>query len=376
MSKVVQIVTSYSLDGEPVIKNRLIPYIKVLTDNGYFVSVVSPDNEEFKLDGISFRHILSPDKTTKPREFIKRFIFEAKQSYRLISLAKTDKEDVRLITIPSMFLLFFAFLFPKNKFHIDLRDITWEYLPEQGLINKLGKLLFRKLAQLNLARASSINVTNDSEFRYLKENLELTVFISKVPNGVGLEQFESLSKLNIEQHDRPVFAYIGNVGIAQELDILIKIAKRVPEVDFYIVGAGTDFYRVEEALKQEELVNLTMTGRLSWEEVLEIYERVNILYAQLSPDFSSAVPSKLYEYLSTGKYIIYGGGAQAESTLSDFEHNKVIPPCNEMALYNALNETLENEIYLKLCESNKQLIAKNFIREHAIENFVKVIGTK
>lgn len=372
-STIVQLVTSYPLHNEPVIKNRLVPFIKVLHARGYKVQVISPDTSQFVVDGLEFEHVTSPDYKSKPRGFIKRMLYEVMQSYRLLKLAKTKKHDIMVITIPSMFLLFGTCLLPKNKFHIDLRDLTWEYLPDKGVVNKYGKFIFRCFAKLSLKRAKSINVTNDSELSYLRKSFGLKNSILKVPNGVSKAQFNKLSALLNNQNDKPVMAYIGNIGIAQELDILVRLAKRLPEMEIYIVGAGTDFDRVNSIAEQHGLENVHITGRLPWIQVLEIYEKVNILYAQLSSEFTSAVPSKLYEYLSTGKFIIYGGGHQAETTLSEFEHCMVIPSCDDDVLYKTVIGVIEHECYVSKSESNKKLIKSHFIRENAVENFVNLI---
>ena len=46
------IVTSYPINSEPVIKNRLQSYIDVLTQNGFFVTLISGDcdNPVFSFD--------------------------------------------------------------------------------------------------------------------------------------------------------------------------------------------------------------------------------------------------------------------------------------------------------------------------------------
>ena len=52
-------------------------------------------------------------------------------------------------------------------------------------------------------------------------------------------------------------------------------------------------------------------------DLFEIYTDSDILYAQLKKEFEGAVPSKLYEYLSTGKFIIYGGLGEALNLLEN-----------------------------------------------------------
>jgi len=366
VKKKIQFITSYPLHNEPVIKNRLVPFIKVAHQYNYEVQVISPDDKPFEIKGECFKHITSADSANKPRGFASRMWFEIKQARRLINCAKQHKADVRVITVPSMFLLFNVYLFRKTPFIIDLRDLTWEYVPETDFVSKLAKKIFRFLACKNIKNASFVNVTNDTETEYLKNRFKVNKPILLVPNGVTQQQFTQLSKIQTKKTGTLSMAYIGNVGLAQNLRNLIDAAQHIPEVDFYIVGSGTDFKSVKEYAELKNISNLVITGRLPWNEVIKIYEKADVLYAQLSPDFSTAMPSKLYEYLCTGKYIIYGGQEQAKSMLNNFDNNKIIQPCNSKDLELAIIELIKSKKYEHRSSDNKNKIEQKFIREMSV----------
>jgi|APSaa5957512535_1039671.scaffolds.fasta_scaffold55689_2 glycosyltransferase involved in cell wall biosynthesis len=362
----IQFITSYPLHNEPVIRNRLAPFIKVANQYNYEVQVISSDDQPFEIEGDYFQHVTSADYVKKPRGFASRMWFEIKQARRLINCAKQYDADVRVITVPSMFLLFNVYLFRKRSFIIDLRDLTWEYIPETGFVSKLAKKIFRFLACKNIKKASFVNVTNDTEAEYLKNRFKVDKPILLVPNGVSQQQFTQLSQISEKQSGALSIAYIGNVGLAQNLRNLIDAAQHIPEVDFYIVGSGTDFKSVKDYAEQRNLSNLLITGRLPWSEVMKIYEKADVLYAQLSPDFSTAMPSKLYEYLSTGKYIIYGGQEQAAKILSNFDNNLVIEPCNSIMLEEAIKKVINDGLFTVSSNMNKKKIGKGFVREMSV----------
>nr|WP_297347950.1 glycosyltransferase [uncultured Glaciecola sp.] len=372
----IQFITSYPLHHEPVIKNRVVPFIRVAVKNGYQVVLISPDNKTFKVEGVDFKHILSPDEVTKPTSFVKRMFFEIKQARRLIKKAVTEGANVRVLTVPSMFLLFNASLFGKHEFTTDLRDLTWEYVPELNVFTKMAKKIFRFFAKYNIKRSRFINVTNETEKEYLLNKFGVKQDVLLVPNGVSDEQYNRLSKVSIKPDPAPSVAYIGNVGLAQNLTNLVRVAKKTPKIQYTIVGEGTDFKSIKELVYRENLPNLKLTGRLQWDEVIDIYENVNVLYAQLSPDFSSAMPSKLYEYLSTGKYIIYGGQEQAQTILSGFDNNTVIEPCNEEQLKDAIVNATETSLHLNMSTMNKNLIKEKYIRENAIQKMFNYLKDK
>jgi glycosyltransferase involved in cell wall biosynthesis len=374
--KIIQFITTYPLNNEPVIKNRLVPFIKIAIKQGYKVQLISPDLKPFVIESELFQHICSPEKIAKPKAFIKRALFEYNQANRLLKLARKNVVEHRMVTIPSMFLLFNVRILIKSNFTIDVRDLTWEYLPDNSLLNKLIKKSFRHVAFKMLTLAEYINVTNETEFEYFEQSKNISNSrLSLITNGVSQEQFDKLTSLQQVVTKRPVVSYIGNVGIAQNLTTLIDAAENLKHVDFIIVGSGTDYERINKYLMSKKITNLNLTGRLEWEEVVEIYEKSDILFAQLTENFAGAMPSKLYEYLSTGKYVLYGGGMQAKKMLSHFDNNAVINPNSSEEITEKLQEILDNRLHLNTSDFNKSEIRKKYIREHAVENyFMKLRG--
>lgn len=368
MNKKVLLITSYPLNNEPVIRNRLLPFITVAIEKGYKVIVTSPDDKVFIKAGLEFTHVLSPDLNIKPTSFVKRFFFEFKQSRRLLKAAKFIDSDLTLVTIPSMFLLFNVHLLKSEKLILDIRDLVWEYISDSNFINRIAKSLFKRLARINLKRASVILATNSDEIEYLKNFNIGNKHILHVTNGVSAEQFNKLSVVtsNGSTKQTPSVAYIGNVGLAQDLTCLIDVAISMPDVTFYIVGEGTDYPAIKQYVTKNNVNNVMLLGRISWDEVINVYNKVDILYAQLTPDFASAMPSKLYEYLSTGKYIIYGGMEQAESILKQFTHNTVIPPSDRQALKQALEHVIQQGFYRENNQANKDIVKSHFIREDSV----------
>lgn len=378
MNNKIRIITSYSIAEEPVIRNRIIPFLNVAREKGIFVEIVSTDMVSSEIiSNLGFQHSVMPDRNIKPIGFVRRAIFEFNQARRLISNSPNDV-GIEIITIPSMFLLFVSIFCSKERFHVDVRDLTWEYLEEKNLFSRLSKYIFRKLATIALNRAKSISVTNDSEFSYVKKLLsDKSKDVLKITNGVSKSQFDSLSNIAcypIKNCDDEVFqvSYIGNVGIAQNLTVLVDAAKRLPRIKFNIVGSGTDFNRVNNHVINNDVKNVRLYGRVSWEEVLDVYQHSDVLYAQLSSSFSSATPSKLYEYLSTGKTIIYGGGKQAVDLLSGFDNNFVIAPDDVDSLVREISLLTKKGPDFSL--NNQMNIKSNFIREVAVNKlFDKVI---
>lgn len=367
----ISIVTSAPLT-EPVVRNRLFPFFEVFQQHGYKVRCICPQsdfNVEHLPEGVTLEQVVID--FVKPRSFVKRALKEAKDASSLLDRAKTLGDEQVLVTIPSMFLAFFAPIYLRKTVPlIDIRDLSWEYLAENFLIQRLAKRLFRIWFKHSIGFFKLVAATNETEVAYIR-NLDKKIDPLLITNGIRRQQFQQLQNTLPSAEKKLTVAYIGNVGLAQRLDTLVEAARRLPEIQFNIVGSGIDESRVRDLIKRYRLENVEMTGRVSWECVLKYYDSAHYLYAQLAPEFSGAMPSKLYEYLSTGKSVIYGGCGQAVEILNQFDGCHVIKPCDPAVLAEKLLELHEGIDRQVLFVTNREVIEKKYVRENAAKLLVE-----
>lgn len=366
------VISANSLENENASRNRILSLVSAALDNGHEVTLISMDHENYHLlEDEKFNHYKIPFIDTKIPSFVKRAFLEMKIASLALEKAKAVDCDINLITIPSMFLLHMSAILPAHKLNVlDIRDLSWEYLDHKSLINKFAKIIFTKSAISNLKRFRIISVTNDHEFEYITNYISDYQNMVKVPNGVSLSIFKQLSSVQQNYSNKKTVTYIGNIGLAQDLSTLVEVSRRLPNVQFNIVGGGTDFDRIY-ALADLKLSNLNFLGRKNFNELIEIYNDSDILYAQLTPDFSTAMPSKLYEYLSTGKYIIYGGQGVASATLSKFENVSLIQPCSVEILQQEIENVFSN-FNPSLSILNRKKIQEQYIRDVTVKNLISL----
>lgn len=359
-----------------MVRNRITPFFKLLLQAGHDVRLVCPENAGNKSQlpqGVQLHEV--PLTHDRPRGFICRAISEARDVLMLLKYAKKIKADAWVLTIPSMFLLFMApFSLNGRKVVLDVRDLTWEYLSEERLLQRISKRVFRLGFQRSLNFFQAVAVTNTTELAYVRKVWRGDIAPVLVSNGITREQFDKLANLEAPQTGTVSVGYIGNIGLAQKLDTLLEAAKQLPEVSFKVIGAGTDLDRICTLVAERKLDNISLPGRVSWEDVREYYNRIDILYAQLAPEYSGAMPSKLYEYLATGKYIIYGGQGQAAEILSSFDHHQLIPPCDVQAFVAAIKAYINDSNKKELSQTNRGKVGSDYIREDAAEKLVQCIN--
>ena len=83
------------------------------------------------------------------------------------------------------------------------------------------------------------------------------------------------------------------------------------------------------------------------------------------------MPSKLYEYASTGLPIIYAGLGEARNFVNKLENCTTIDPGDVDALEKAILRY--KEAPLTISQKNKDFVSKNFIREKQSQKMVDIV---
>ena len=349
--------------------NRINSMVNVL-DN-YEIHIIGkikiPNNftkKNVKLHPIPTKLIIQSD------FFFIRYINEFYYSYLCSKKSKEINSEIEIITVPYIALIITTFFFgSKNKKIIDVRDLVWEYY-SKSLLNKILFKILKKLHLFFLSQNDLITLTNFQELNQLKLdkiNSKMIVLL----NGISSKKFDQLKNIsNLKKNkliDKIVITYIGNVGIAQNLWIFISAIKSFENVFFRIVG--NDFERLKNLVREHNIVNVEFCGNVTFDKVKYFYSETDYLYAKLDNKYKTAIPSKLYEYLSTGKPIIYSGKGAAIELLENFENVSIIDD-NKYSITNFLN-TIQKEITNS--KRNIEIIEKNFIRESNYKILNKLI---
>jgi glycosyltransferase involved in cell wall biosynthesis len=368
----IRIISSFPLQSEPTVRNRIEPIILQFIEQEYFVQLLSPDMTKITIDNILFDHQIIPSNNIKSSSFFIRALNEALISLKLLIFSRRTNFDLTIITVPSMFLLFFSFFLTSQKVHFDIRDLTWEYLLKESTILRL----VRRYVDFILNQAVSISVTNSSEKLSLEKNYNCKSIIHLLTNGISQEKFNKIGFKNPSYQKNITVSYVGNIGHAQDLKTLVDTAILRPEVQFQIIGTGVLLSDVKSYTKSLNVKNIHFLGRLEWGSLMAIYAHTDILFASLKPNYLTAVPSKLYEYFSTGKYVIFSGGGAANDFLNQFSNCKSLKFRDAKGISDAIQEYAQSKGFRKLSSSDRKIIEKYYIRDKASREFVSHITKK
>ena len=197
----------------------------------------------------------------------------------------------------------------------DVRDVTWSYVgddPQHPHHIRLLAAALRSAARLLSRRANLVSVSNEGIARHLQGLGAAQNRILQVPNGVSSDLLDRGRELRTppDGPHRPVVTYAGALGYYQGMSTLVEVAAMMPDVEFRLVGDGPERDTLVGDVESRGLENVVLPGYVSRDRLFEIYGESDILFAQLRdlPALSEATfPSKPFEYMTTGRPIVYAG---------------------------------------------------------------------
>lgn len=308
-------------------------------------------------------HYIDLPKYKKASLFFRTF-YEIWYSFKLVRLSRKTECDVTIVTSPFMFLIPAVILTGGNSVKIaDVRDLTWRYIPANFIIHRGFRFLFTRMIKYFLPKFDRITVTNSSEKKWITENTRVgKEMITIISNGISKDKFDTLINLEYKPEVTPfTITYVGNIGNGQNLQSLLRVVENIKDVRLVLIGNGNDYETFKKQVRKKRTGNIYFTGKLSWEKVLPYYQHTSVLFARLDENYSSAIPSKLYEYLSTGLPVIYCGEGEAAKLLKKFEQTTVLGSNDEEGLRQAILRLLA--IGSELSEANRDQIRRTYIRE-------------
>lgn len=211
---------------------------------------------------------------------------------------------------------------------LDIRDLFVDTIGDV-LPPRLRALvpLFRLVERFTLRRAQHINVVSGGFVDYMRERAP-GVPVSVVTNGIDdLFLGEDYRPPAPRGGPRRVL-YAGNVGMGQGLHaILPELARRTGEShEFVVIGDGGAIAALRSAAAG--LRNVRLLAPMPRDALLAEYRSADVLFLHLNdlPAFDKVLPSKLFEYLATGKPVLAGVAGHAASFLGGIAGVSVFPP--------------------------------------------------
>jgi glycosyltransferase involved in cell wall biosynthesis len=212
----------------------------------------------------------------------------------------------------------------KIPLYLDIRDIFIENI-EEIISNKVFKYIgipiLRFIERYTFRSARHINLVSFGFKDYFASTYKAS--LSFFTNGIDEEFIGEFPEVSTGKTDKSklVITYAGNIGEGQGLHVIIPEAakKLAPQYYFIIIGDGGARGKLEKRLEEMKIENVEVLPPISRDKLIAQYQKSDFLFLHLNnyKAFEKVLPSKLFEYGATGKYIIAGVGGYPRRFIKD-----------------------------------------------------------
>lgn len=303
---------------------------------------------------------------------------------------RTPRPDLVIATSPQFFCGWAGFLVAKCRrlpFVLEVRDLWPESIVAVGAMRASPLIRFLEWLERRLYKGAAIVVTVGEG--YAKKLLERGVHeesLYVVPNGVDLATFEpgidgSRIRSEFALGERFVCAFVGTIGMASGLDVVVRAARsleraRRDDVRFLLVGDGAERRRLMQCAEEEGLSSIVFTGRLPKERMPEVIAAADacLVHLRRSELFETVMPSKIFEAAASKRPIVLGVVGHAASWMRSAKAGICIAPEDDTALLAAVDRlATEPDLAASLGENGRRFVAQHHDYELLAAQYLGVL---
>ena len=194
--------------------------------------------------------------------------------------------------------------------YLILGDIFPEWAVETGVLRKgLIYRYFKYKEQQNYEAADIIRVQSPANLLYFKENgLDKKYHLEVLYNWTSLpKEYTPHTKYRarLGLQNKVVFFYGGNIGIAQDIDNIIRLADNLrnePDAYFLLVGGGSEVNRLRAIIESKGLTNIAIHDPVNHQEYLSMLSEFDVGLISLNRRLKSQnFPGKMMSYMYHAK---------------------------------------------------------------------------
>lgn len=288
-----------------------------LKTRGHAVTVVTPATDIKNSYEISYlddiRILRFKSGSIKNTGKIKRAINESLLSFKawwsLKGLFLNEKQDLIIYYSPTIFwgaLVRKLKKLWKAKSFLILRDFFPQSVVDNGMLKEKSIITqyFRFFEKINYNNADKIGIQSPANIRQFQKYHGMKYSIDLLYNWASDKpetnnDFPYRKKLGIE--NKTVFFYGGNIGHAQDMENILKLAKTLLKYEnahFVLIGAGDEVELVKQRIKDYSLTNMNLLDPVDQVEFKKIISEFDIgLFSLHKNHTTHNFPGKVLGYM-------------------------------------------------------------------------------
>ena len=209
--------------------------------------------------------------------------------------------------------------------------------------------------------------------------------ISLVENGVETDLFTPDGATDAAQQalgvdDRFVVSYIGTLGLAHGLDVVLRAAaqlqRTLPKILFLFVGEGAEKERLVSRVRTEGLANVRFLPQQPRERVSALIRgsHVCLVLLRKAEVFKTVIPTKALEFMACGRPVVLGVDGEARRLLEEAQAGLFVEPENSTALAEGITRLYNSSQLRKtLGDNGRRYILENLSRERTAQIYTGVL---
>ncbi|WP_281323011.1 glycosyltransferase family 4 protein [Flavobacterium aestivum] len=335
----ILIVSNYYPPEKGAAANRIEQLALKLNQNNYNVTVLCPLGNYPKGE-------LFPE--YKGKFFVKEMFQNIIVKRLWIYPSNSKNIFIRLISILSFTTcIFFYLLFKKTPHKVVVQSpplllsfisvfVLW--LKRKKIILNVSDLWPLAAIELKALKVNSLSHKVSLKFEFFiyqkatlilgQSNEIITHVRSLIPNkdcylyqnfpDHAVNQNDLIPEIKTEKEGTIKLFYAGLLGVAQGvLELCKKIEIDHLNIELHIFGDGAERTQIEEFIKQNPSKKIYFYGMLARQDLHEEIKKLDIAIVPLTTRIYGSVPSKIYEYGALGFPILYFGGGEGETIVSE-----------------------------------------------------------
>ncbi len=389
MKKVLWIqIVSYKPNSDAP-ANRAVAFANFFKERGWKVNIITNGNKNTieKDEGVII-YRLKNKFYYKKKNIINRLLSNLVFLHKTKTIIKKNKMIIKnsffMASSPELITSKAGLLAKKNGavFVFDVRDIWPEVAIEMNAFSEksIFAKIFRKCANKLYDKAEYITTVTKRKTKYLRKYLNgrYASKVHHIANGFDLNDLKLEPDYSvIEKYsltNQQIVSYVGNVGAAQGLDIMLSLAESYKKIFFLICGKGKEFEKLQLNVKEKQLNNVIFTGSITKNAAIAVTKYSYISYISLqSEKMRDSVPTKLYESLGFGTPVFLIAEGEAVEILNESRLGVSANPIDFNGIKKQFKEMIENhENIIANKDYAINFIKKEHSRQNAAENLLNI----
>ncbi len=198
----------------------------------------------------------------------------------------------------------------------------------------------------------------------------------------ALSNFNDITQYESKQTTDFVFA--GNVGAAQNLEVVLRSALIIQNeniddhgkrIMFHIIGNGQALDSLQKYSKDNNINNVVFHGRKPSEEMPKYYSMADAMIVTMLPDpfVSLTLPAKVQSYMASGKPILASANGEIEKVITEASCGFCATADNERAFVNAIQDFIDSDKRIEMGNNGKNYYQNNFAVEIVMDKLENIL---